>query len=282
MSYNSKIIIPFNYVGSKYSHAKWVIDHLPQTKGFVDVFGGAAIILLNKRPSQIETYNDINSTVVNFFRCLRNNTDELLHKIYLTPYSREEYLHCYRTMSQGTNIEKAYKFFVTVCQSFNGTYSRQTGWKMSTNESRAFISESISRWNSKIPNLISTIKRLKSVQILNYDFRVIFKKFNFKHTLLYCDPPYLHNTRSSNNEYEFEMTIDDHVDFLDLCLISNCKIAISGYDSDLYNNILTSANGWHKSLAKKKRNGLLHSSHPEILWTNYDPEITTNLFSSHN
>jgi DNA adenine methylase len=268
MSYKPNTIIAFNYFGGKYTHCDWILKHLPETKSYVEVFGGSGIILFNKKPVQIETYNDLNSTVVNFFEVLREEPEQLVRKIYLTPYSRQEYMKCYKNMFEGDRIEKARRFFVVVNQSFNGSYSRQTGWKMSTVESRCEISEAISRWLSKIPNLIIIMERLKSVQIGNYDFRLIFKKFNTCDTLLYCDPPYTHQERCNNNEYQHELTAKDQEDLLTLCLKSKSKIALSGYDNDLYNDILK---GWFSATAKKKSNTLLHSPRREKLWMNYNP-----------
>ena len=47
-------------------------------------------MLLNRPPSPIETYNDLDGEVVNFFRVLRDQPDELIRRIALTPFSREE------------------------------------------------------------------------------------------------------------------------------------------------------------------------------------------------
>ncbi|MFA5803691.1 MAG: DNA adenine methylase [Melioribacteraceae bacterium] len=272
-----KKLIAFNYFGGKFTHADWILKHLPESKSYVEVFGGSAVVLLNKKPSPIETYNDINSIVVNFFKVLREKPEELLSKIYLTPYSKEEYLFCYQHLNEGDKIERARRFFVSVGQSFNGTYARQTGWKMSTKETRTNISEAVNRWITKLPKLVYVIERLRRVQISNYDFREIFKKFDGPETLFYCDPPYMHHVRCNNNEYAFEMTDQDHKELLEICKNAKGKVAISGYDNPLYNKQLKS---FYKSIAKKKPTTIFHSKRQEILWTNYNPDhISQNLFS---
>jgi DNA adenine methylase len=53
-------------------------------------FAGSAAVLLNRPPSPVETYNDLDGEVVNFFRVLRDHKDELVEKIGLTPFSRED------------------------------------------------------------------------------------------------------------------------------------------------------------------------------------------------
>lgn len=273
---NSKII-PFVYFGGKFNHVDWILKLLPDSYSYVEVFGGSAVVLLNKKPSRIETYNDINSNLVNFFTALREHTEELIDKIYLTPYSKEEYHNCFYTMAKGDKIERARKFFVVANQSFNGALRRKTGWKMSTQESRATISEALSRWLSKIPNLLLTVERLRNVQICNYNWRVIIEKFDSPRTLFYCDPPYVLDTRANKKEYEFEMSDKDHAEFLEICKSIKGKVAISCYDNALYSKSLKNL---YKTITKKKRGTLFHSMRQEILYTNYDPlKINHSLFN---
>jgi DNA adenine methylase len=264
----NKKIIPFNYFGGKFNHLDFVLSLLPESYSFVELFGGSGIITWNKKPSKIETFNDVNNSVINFFEVLRDNGDELIKKIYLTPYAREEYFNCYHNINVGDAVERARNFFVVVNMSFNGTMSRQTGWKMSTNNTRASISEAVSRWLSKLPNLIAVIERMKTVQILNMDYRRVIKKFDSPRTLFYAEPPYLHEVRCNKNEYEHEMSINDHVELLTIVKSIQGRIAISGYENELYNDHLTQ---FKKFTARKKGTGLFHSSSQEVVWTNYDP-----------
>ncbi len=260
-------------------HVDFVLRHLPETKSFVDVFGGSAVILLNKKRVPIETYNDVNSDIVNFFRVLRDRRKglALIKQIYLTPYSETEYLDCIKNLREGDDIERARRLFVALNQSFNGTFSRQTGWKISTNVCKTKTSEAISRYVSKIPNLEMVIERMRLVQISNSHFRKIFRKFDNKDVLLYCDPPYVHGVRCNNNEYKNEMSDADHEEFLALAKKSNSLIAISGYESKLYNENLKD---WYKVKARDKKNTLFHSTRAEVLWMNYNPdEFIKPLFS---
>ncbi|MFC7079271.1 DNA adenine methylase [Halorussus caseinilyticus] len=83
-------MLPIRWYGGKYSHLDFILPQLPQTHQYIEPFGGSAAVLLNRDPSPVETYNDIDGDVVNFFKVLRENRDELLEKISLTPFSREE------------------------------------------------------------------------------------------------------------------------------------------------------------------------------------------------
>jgi DNA adenine methylase len=83
--------IAFGWYGGKYSHLDWLLPLLSKTTHYCEPFGGSAAVLLNREPSPVETYNDIDGQVVNFFRVLRDQKDQLIEAIGLTPFSREEF-----------------------------------------------------------------------------------------------------------------------------------------------------------------------------------------------
>jgi hypothetical protein len=56
--------------------------------------------------------------------------------------------------------------------------------------------------------------------------------------LVYCDPPYLIETRSSERRYRHDYTRQDHLDLLDLLKSLPCQVILSGYPSALYDGIL--------------------------------------------
>ena len=86
-----KKLIAFGWYGGKYSHIDWLLPLLPECHHFCEPFGGSASVLLNRHPAKIETYNDIDGEVVNFFKVLRDQKNKLVKAIGLTPFSREEF-----------------------------------------------------------------------------------------------------------------------------------------------------------------------------------------------
>lgn len=266
-----KKILAFNYFGAKFNHLDWLLSLLPDSYSFVEPFSGSAVVLLNRKASRIETINDINSDVVNFFNVLREDPVNLCEKIYFTPYSREEYYHCLNTADEGDDIERARKFFVCVNQGFAsvGKARKNTGWGYTAVVSNSIVSECVSRWLSKLPKLKYVIDRLKKVQLNNIDFRELFPKFDSPGTLFYCDPPYLHTTRTGKTDYLFEMNETDHLDLLAIIRNAKGKVAISGYENEMYKEELTN---FYLSRAKETRRSLRHSVRKECLWTNYDPK----------
>ena len=56
--------------------------------------------------------------------------------------------------------------------------------------------------------------------------------------LVYCDPPYLHYTRTSSRRYRFDYEEQDHIELLELLKRLPCSVMLSGYPSCLYDELL--------------------------------------------
>lgn len=53
--------IAFGWYGGKFSHLDWLLPLLPETFHYCEPFGGSAAVLLNRPPSSVETYNDLDA-----------------------------------------------------------------------------------------------------------------------------------------------------------------------------------------------------------------------------
>ena len=58
-SHYRKRKIAFGWYGGKFNHLGWLLPLLPQTHHYCEPFGGSAAVLLNRDPSPVETFNDI-------------------------------------------------------------------------------------------------------------------------------------------------------------------------------------------------------------------------------
>lgn len=89
---------PLSWVGGKYLLSKELIKFVPyeKTETYVEVFGGGGSLLFAKKRHLKEVYNDINSSLVNFFTVLRDRElcDKLIFSLERTPYSRKEFYNC--------------------------------------------------------------------------------------------------------------------------------------------------------------------------------------------
>lgn len=85
--------------------------------------------------------------------------------------------------------------------------------------------------------------------------------------VIYCDPPYVHSTRTSRHGYKFEMTDEQHASLLALLQEMPCHVLLSGYPSKLYAQELKS---WRCISYRTRTRGRTLT---ECLWCNF-PEPT--------
>jgi DNA adenine methylase len=118
----------------------------------------------------VETYNDLDGEVVNFFRVLREQTDELIKAIALTPFSREEFEMAISPPEEDiSDLERARRFYVRARQARTGLAQTATlgRWANCINTSRRGMSGAVSRWLGGIDLLPDIAQRLLRVQIEN-------------------------------------------------------------------------------------------------------------------
>lgn len=263
--------IAFGWYGGKFSHLDWLIPLLPQTTHFCEPFGGSAAILLNREPSPVETYNDIDGEVVNFFKILRNNKEELIEKIGLTPFSKEEFeLAISISEDDIDDIERARRFYIRARQVRTGLAQRASSgrWAHCKLTSRAGMSGAVSRWLGSVESLPEIAERLLRVQIENAPAAEIIKRYDSRETLFYCDPPYPHESRSDKNAYAYEMNNQEHEELAEILHNVEGKVAISGYHCDLMNELYS---GWRFIESPEKKCHSVKKMRTEVLWVNYEP-----------
>lgn len=162
-------VIAFGWYGGKFSHLEWLLPLLPACHHYCEPFAGSAAILLNRDPSPVETYNDLDGEVVNFFRVLRDNKERLVEAIGLTPFSREEFATACTLDSRLGDFERARRFYVRARQVRTGlAQTASVGrWANCMNTSRQGMSGVISRWLGAVEDLPLIATRLLRVQIEN-------------------------------------------------------------------------------------------------------------------
>lgn len=250
-----------HYPGSKWSLADWIISHMPQHKTYLEPFFGSGAVFFNKEPSSLETINDLDGDVVNLFKVIRDNPDQLAEVVKWTPYSREEYYTSYE--NDGSNdIERARKFLVRCWMARGGKTSDRTGWKHNIDISKAPNNRMPKQW-SKVPEKIMEVtERLKDVQIEQQPALKLIERYKLPSVLIYADPPYLLSTRSKRL-YKNEMNDEDHVQLLEALDAHPGPVILSGYDHPMYNEKLKH---WHRE--EKQALAEMGRIRTEILWIN--------------
>jgi DNA adenine methylase len=262
-------LIAFGWYGGKFSHLDWLLPSLPQTHHYCEPFGGSAAVLLNRAPSPVETYNDLDGDVTNFFQTLRNQKAELIEAIGLTPFSREEFYIAVNTNGdQITNLERARRFFIRARQTRTGLAQTASlgRWANCKNTSRSGMSGVVSRWLGSVQSLPEIAERLLRVQIENRPADEVIRLYDSPQTLFYCDPPYVHLSRGDSKAYGFEMDDGDHRRLASVLNGIQGIATVSGYRCDLMDELYRK---WRRIDATPKRCHSIKKLRQEAIWLNY-------------
>jgi len=255
--------------GGKWMLAPWIISHFPAHRVYVEPFGGAASVLLRKPRAYAEVYNDLDDDVVNLFRVLRGSvaaSNELHHRLLLTPFARAEFDDAY--LPTGDPIERARRLIIRSFMGFgsdghNG--ARPTGFRANSHRSGTTPAHD---WRNYTDCLEPIMARLAGICVEHRPAIEVMAQQDSPETLHYVDPPYVHSTRSTaknstRKNYAHEMNDDQHSDLLAFLQTLQGMVVLSGYPNALYDGALP---GWRRV----ERDALADGARPrtEVLWLN--------------
>ncbi len=253
------------YHGGKWLLAPWIVSNLPAHRVYVEPYGGAASVLLNKPRSYGEVYNDLDGEIVALFRVARDCGDELREKLALTPFSREEYRLSFKFAEDP--LEQARR---TVVRSFMGFGSNalcrdiQSGFLSNSKRSGTTPAHD---WANYPDALGGIIARLRGVVIEHRDALGLMRQHDGPDTLHYCDPPYVHASRSSkvhgHHGYTHEMSDQEHRALAEELNALTGMVVLSGYACPLYDELF---GAWYRIERPALADGARERT--EILWFN--------------
>jgi DNA adenine methylase len=266
--YGRKLRPPVKWHGGKHYLARRIIQLFPDHHTYVEPFGGAASVLLNKTPCPVEVYNDLDMRITRLFRVLRDHGEELASRLALTPYSEVEFRDS--AEPHADEIEQARRDFVRWRLSLGG---RGDSFSYTLHRVRRGMADVVSGYLSTIDEQLPLIiERLRRVEIVSRPAIEVIGKWDSSDTLIYCDPPYVKDTRhiGSGDIYGYELTDEEHRDVA--VVLNQCKsrVILSGYPSALYDELYSEwprdefdiAN--HAAGAKRKRRQV------ECVWRNFE------------
>lgn len=253
------------YHGGKWRLAPWIIDHLPQHRVYVEPFGGGASVLLRKPRSYSEVYNDLDGEIVNLFRVLRDDPDELMRRVRLTPFSRAEFRGAYEPTEDPVEQARRTLFRAQAGHGSTGSTGRNTGFRSNVTRPRTTPAHDWRRHSDTLP---PSIERLRGVIIENEPAADILTRYDGADTLFYVDPPYPLLTRTNTAKwdtiYRHEMSDDQHRDLAEQLHAVAGAVVLSGYPCDLYDLELYA--DWMRVERKAHTDARLERT--EVLWLN--------------
>jgi DNA adenine methylase len=125
-------------------------------------------------------------------------------------------------------------------------------------------------WSELPERILLAAERLKQVQVECMPAIELIKRFKFSDVLIYADPPYLMETRTSHvkAQYSHEMLDEQsHIELLKVLLQHPGPVIISGYESELYKEMLENK-GWTKDVITSSDQS--NKPRTEVIWMNYE------------
>lgn len=257
------------YAGSKQSMIPWLYRFFCQHRTFVDVFGGAANITLNKRPSQYEVLNDLDRLLVNLYDVIRNPAlrAELATMLEATLRSEENYERATKLCWEAhlkpgdpPNVELAWAKFMAHQLAFGGGFGRCFG---------RYASGGGSEW---VRRVMAVADRLSHVTVECGDWRWVIDKYDRPDVLHFIDPPYIEGVSKKVN-YVSEQGQRFLTDIAAKLKTIKGKFLLCSFPTPTFD-----AQGWYRiemerkvSIARERVGRTL----TEVVWANYplSPEL---------
>lgn len=258
------------YPGSKWRIVDELITLIPPHHTYLEPFFGSGALFFRKEPSAIEMINDLDNNVTNLFQCIQEDAEKLSRMVMTTPYSRWVYDKAFNISIENDRYHKACQFLIRCWQGHGfRTNKYKVGWKNDVQGREKMYA----LWNwYRLPEwIIEVAERLRMVQIEKRPALEVIARFNYPNVFMYIDPPYLLSTRTGE-QYKYEMEDREHEDLLKELLKSRSQIMISGYASEMYDDMLSEWN--RKELQSHAEMG---KHRTEVIWMNYNPMTQLNM-----
>jgi DNA adenine methylase len=233
----------------------WILEQFPE--GYEDMtycepFGGCANLLFHKNKSKIEIYNDKDDSLVNLLRAVRDEPRELSRRLSLYRHSQETFDRLQKKKHFEDYLEFAVNDFALRKMSKN--QQKREFQKLRSGES----------WKEYVATIGQHSQRIRESFLYAKEAIEIINSINFSSSLLYCDPPYLHENKTTKHVYTSEMTPENHMELCRVLDDFSGKVVLSGCASPLYRRLYKNWN-----IVRKKVNKEVGDKKMEIIWKNF-------------
>lgn len=266
-----KIRSPLKWHGGKSYLCRRFIGLFPEHETYVEPFAGGLSTLLNKPECEHhEVACDLNFNLIRFWKALQSHGPEIAGRLRDTPYSEESFDAAKELAPAVDDPAEFACRFLSRNRMSRGGLGRDFAW---SDRLRGGQPGDVNAWETFLKDdLPRVIERVEHVEFRCADAVSLIRDFSdYPYSpLIYADPPYLHETRTHRDAYEFEMSREDHVGLLDALRDCRCKVFLSGYRSALYDEALA---GWTRHefpMPNHSGQGKTKQRRIECLWESPD------------
>ena len=270
---STKLRPPVKIHGGKFYLSSWIIGYFPKKyreMDYVEPFvGGGSVFLSKERPVEgfEETINDIDPGIAAILWALRDEPNHFIGRLKRTKYTEGTFDRAIRKSASKIEDHMDHAVNEIILRRMSrGGLKKAFAW---SNRMRGGQPGDVNAWDTIIEELPKIAERLQGVFVFNKPALEVVYAYNNENTLLYCDPPYLPDTRTAQDAYEYEMSTDDHIDLANILLNFKGKVIISGYQSTLYKRLYKPWKCVQKKVANHASQSKTKAQKVECLWMNY-------------
>ena len=279
------------YIGGKHYVIPKLIELMPKHTTYVELFGGSAKLLLNKKPSTVEVYNDLDNYLFFIFKAVSDR--DIYKRIYKyfknSIISRSLYLY-HKNLIKNHFPKDIVNEYVKLKQenpdfiaelAFAIIYNIKYSFKKTPNITKGHFGYNVSNtggidipFTIQLKRLYLIHKRLSRVIIECDDYKKIIDRYDTPNTFFFVDPPYI-----GLDYYNHNFTLEQHLEMLDKLKKVKGKVLIIHNDNEVYDNHLLN-NGHFKKFTfenlkfSKVKNRIIsekkYSKYKEAIYINYD------------
>lgn len=235
----------------------------PEYERYIEVFGGGGWVMFHKNPeNHKEVYNDYNELLVNLFRFVRDNPEELKEQLKYSLNSRSDFIRIRNLMKNHQDLpdnKRAAYFYELIRYSYASGLTSYGGQPHDMHSNFDLIDQANGR--------------LRKVVIENKDFQNLIEVYDRPDSFFYLDPPYFSTESYYKNVGEGGFKKEDHTRLRDTLLKIDGKFLLSYNDCEYIRELYTAPNivmESHERLNNIKQRYDANSQFPELIVANYD------------
>lgn len=253
-----------SWIGGKKALREQILLRFPlYYEQYIEVFGGGGWVLFAKPPgNDFEVYNDFNSLLVNLYRCVRNQPQELISELTFALNSREDFESIKKAMAKDapmSEVRRASCFYQLIRHSYA---SGLTSFGSQPHDIR-----------SNFPLIEQAHRRLAKVVIENQDFEKLVRHYDKPASFFYLDPPYFETEGYYQNVGEKGFSEEDHMRLRDRLMRIEGKFLLSYNDCSFVRELYDNEGIFIESVTRLnniKQRYDMGSQFEEVLIANYD------------
>jgi DNA adenine methylase len=284
MKHAKKLRSPLKWHGGKSYLARRIIELMPAHKTYVEPFAGGLNVLLNKPRVGPEFVGDINPGLSLFWRVFTDeySFENMREHLQFMTWARRGRLNK-EGLEHAFEVAKKFVEFPPVplnqvdragfaasflmCNRLSrGGLGKDFAW---SDRLRGGQPGDLNSWVTMMASLGDVHRRMYHASVHQMDAVELVGTQNSADTLVYCDPPYLHSTRTAKSVYDHEMTDEQHAYLLFYLCGVKSRVMISGYPSALYDASLSKWTRHDFEMPNHSGQGKTKQRRVECVWCNF-------------